>query len=195
MEIREDIVKAAAHVFSRDGYQRATLEDVAQLVGIKKGSLYHHISSKEDLLFAIHDRLADELIANTRAALQGAETPADRLRRIMRVSMRLIAEHQEEVTVFLHERHTLTSERWQAVVAKRDEYEQIVAGVLAEGIEAGVFRPLPVRASTLGILGMINWGYQWFRPDGPLSADEIADLFTDIVLDGVRRRDSAGGKE
>lgn len=187
MQIRKDIVKAAAQVFSQHGYERATLEDVAEVVGIRKGSLYYHIRSKEDLLFVIHDHLADELIANTRTALATARSPEERLRLAMRVAMRLIADYRAEVTVFLHERHALTSDRWRDVVAKRDAYQHIVEAILAEGIQQGAFRALPAGVITLGILGMINWGYQWFRRDGPLSADEIADLFADIVLNGVRK--------
>lgn len=186
MAIRDDILRAAARVFSEQGYDGATLDDVAGLIGIKKGSLYYHIRSKEDLLFALHQRLADELIANTRAAVQEARTPQERLRAVLRVAMRLIAEHKEEVTVFLHERRILTSERWQDIVAQRDAYQQMLEHILAEGIEQGIFRPLPVNIVALGLLGMTNWGYQWFRPDGPLDADTIAEIFADIALNGLQ---------
>jgi AcrR family transcriptional regulator len=192
MNIRDDILTAAARVFGERGYEAATLDEVAHAVGIKKGSLYYHIRSKEDLLFALHQRLADELLYNTYAALESAQSPTERLRAVLRVAMRLIAEHKQEVTVFLHERQLLSSDRWREVVAKRDAYQRIIEEILSEGIEEGVFRPVPVKVATLGLLGMTNWGYQWFRSNGPLSADAIADVFTDMVIEGLRAR---GGDE
>lgn len=183
--IRDDIVRTAAQLFGECGYERATLEDVAQALGMKKGSLYYHIRSKEDLLYVIHDRLIDELTRNTIAALETADGVEAQLRSVLRVAMRLIAQHHQEVTVFLHERHVFRSERWCEIRAKRDAYERLVHGILERGVRQGQVRPLPVALATIGILGMVNWGYQWYRHDGPLGADEIADVFADMVLRGL----------
>ena len=185
MHIRDDILRTAAEQFGQLGYDRARLEDVARALGMKKGSLYYHIDSKEDLLFALHDRLIDELTRNTVAALEQANGVEEQVRAVLRAAIRLIAEHQQEVTVFLHERHVFNSTRWAGIRAKRDAYEQLVTGVLRAGIRSGQVRPLPVPVATKGILGMVNWGYQWLHPDGPFSANEIADVFADIVLNGL----------
>jgi AcrR family transcriptional regulator len=185
VQIRDDILRTAAQQFGELGYDRARLEDVARALGMKKGSLYYHIDSKEDLLFALHDRLIDELTRNTVAALEQADGVEEQVRAALRAAVRLIAEHQQEVTVFLHERHVFNSTRWAGIRAKRDAYEQLVADVLQAGVHAGRMRPLPVPLATKGILGMVNWGYQWLHPDGPFSADEIAEVFADIVLNGL----------
>jgi AcrR family transcriptional regulator len=185
VQIRDDIVTAAAQLFGECGYERATLDDLAQALGMKKGSLYYHIRSKEDLLFAVHDRLIDELAENTRRALAQADGVAEQLRAALQAAMRLIAEHQQEVTVFLHERHIFNSQRWATIRAKRRHYEESVSGVLKAGMADGTFRQLPVPLATIGVLGMVNWGYQWFHRDGPYTADEIADVFADLVLGGL----------
>lgn len=185
MHIRDDILRTAAQQFGELGYERARLEDVARALGMKKGSLYYHIDSKEDLLFVIHDRLIDELTRNTVAAVEKAEGVDEKVRAVLRVAMGLIAEHQQEVTVFLHERHVFNSERWSSVRAKRDAYEQLVSSVLQAGMATGQLRALPISLTTKGVLGMVNWGYQWFHSDGEVSADEIADVFADIVLNGL----------
>lgn len=185
MEIREDILRTAAQHFGQLGYDRTRLEDVARALGIKKGSLYYHIDSKEDLLFVLHDQLIDELTRNTVAALEQADGVEDQVRAVLRVAMRLIADHQQEVTVFLHERHVFNTERWAGIRDKRDAYEKLVAEVLEAGIGARRVRPLPVPLATKGILGMVNWGYQWFHADGRFTADEIGDVFADIVLNGL----------
>jgi AcrR family transcriptional regulator len=188
VDIRDDILRTAAQHFGELGYDRARLEDVARALGMKKGSLYYHIDSKEDLLFVLHDRLIDELTRNTVAALERADGVEEQVRAALRVAMRLIAEHRQEVTVFLHERHVFNSERWAGIRAKRDAYEELVAGVLRAGVTAGRLRPLPVPLATKGILGMVNWGYQWFHSDGQFTADEIAEVFADIVLNGLLPR-------
>jgi AcrR family transcriptional regulator len=191
VQIRDDILRTAAQQFGELGYDRARLEDVARALGMKKGSLYYHISSKEDLLFVIHDRLIDELTGNTVTALEQAEGVEEQVRAALRAAMRLIAEHQQEVTVFLHERHVFNSERWRSIRAKRDAYEQLVAGVFEAGRATGELRPLPISLVTKGMLGMVNWGYQWFHSDGEFSADDIADVFADIVLSGLLKNTSA----
>lgn len=188
MQIREDILRTAAQHFGRLGYERTRLEDVARALGMKKGSLYYHIDSKEDLLYALHDELIDELTRNTVAALEQAGSVEERVRAVLRVAMHLIAEHQQEVTVFLHERHVFNSERWTGIRAKRDAYERIVADVLDAGVRTGQLRPLPISLATKGILGMVNWGYQWFHADGRFAADDIAEVFADIVLGGLLPR-------
>lgn len=185
MHIREDIVQAAAELFGDVGYERARLEDVARALGIKKGSLYYHIDSKEDLLFVIHDRLIDELTQNTVRALDQTTNTQQQIRAILRVAMHLIAEHRSEVTVFLHERHIFGSSRWASIREKRDRYQVLIVDVLRSGVSAGQVRQLPVPLTTIGILGMVNWGYQWFDPDGSFSAAEVADVFADIVLYGI----------
>lgn len=179
------ILSAAAELFGDHGYDRATLADVARRVGIKRGSLYHYISSKEDLLYWLHKKLIDELIEHTDAALHDAHTVEGRLRAVVRVSMRLIAERRAEVKVFLEERHVLGTERWADVVAQRDAFQRKVEDVLAEGMRAGILRENPVRLTANGILGMCFWGYQWFRPNR-LGWAEVADVFSGILLDGLK---------
>lgn len=180
------ILAAAAELFGNHGYDRATLADVAKRVGIKRGSLYYYISSKEDLLYWLHKKLIDELIAHTDAALAEATTAEEELRGVIRVSVRLIAERRQEVKVFLEERHVLDSERWSHVVAQRDAFQQKVEDVLDRGMREGVLKTGPVKLTANGILGMCFWGYQWFRPDG-LTWEQVADLFSDMLLDGLKR--------
>jgi TetR/AcrR family transcriptional regulator, cholesterol catabolism regulator len=182
------ILAAAAELFGDHGYDRATLADVARRVGIKRGSLYYYINSKEDLLYWLHKKLIDELIEHTDAALADAGTAEERLRAVVRVSMRLIAERRQEVKVFLEERHVLDSQRWADVVAQRDAFQQKVEDVLAAGMREGILKENPVRLTANGILGMCFWGYQWFRPNR-LSWEQVADLFSDILLDGLKTRD------
>lgn len=187
MAIREDILTAAAQAFGKLGYEKATLDDVARIVGIRKASLYHHIRSKEQLLLALHERTAGEALARTTDALVGVSSPEDRLRSFVQVLMGLISDHPDESIVFLHE-PLPRSKRWRDVIGKRDEYERILRTILASGIEAGAFRDVNVTIVALGVLGMVNWAHRWFRPNAGMSAESIADVFADLILQGLRER-------
>lgn len=186
--LRPDIVAAATRVFSERGYHGASMAEVADAAGMRKASLYHHVRGKEDLLFAIHDQLIAELASETRAALEAAATPSDRLAAALRVTMGFVARNRDAVTVFLQERQAVTGERWAALVARRDAYEHLISSVIADGVRTGSFVALPPDIAARGVLAMANWGYTWFDPDGRLSPDEVAEVFAAIALRGLERR-------
>jgi AcrR family transcriptional regulator len=188
VRVRSDIVEAATQVFSERGYHAASMTEIADRVGMRKPSLYHHIRKKEDLLFAIHEQLIDELIEQTTAALDPSMTPPEQMAAVLRVSFDLIARHRDAVTVFLQERRAVSGARWNELVVKRDRYEQMVSGIIAEGTATKAFADLPAAIAARGVLGMVNWGYTWFDPKGEMTAEQIADVFVAIALRGLERR-------
>jgi len=186
--VRPDIIAAATRIFSERGYHAASMSDIADAVGIRKASLYHHVRKKEDLLFAIHETLVDELIDETMSISSSSDPAAEKVRRLLHVTMNFIARNREGVTVFLAERHAVTGERWQALVVKRDFYERMVNQIVTEGRADGEFVDLPPEIVARALLGMANWGYTWFQPGGPLSAEEVAEAFATIALRGLEVR-------
>jgi TetR/AcrR family transcriptional regulator, cholesterol catabolism regulator len=186
--VRPDIVAAATRVFSQRGYHAASMNEVAEELGMRKPSLYHHVRKKEDLLFAIHEQLIDELIDQTTSVLLTAHTAEEKVRRILRVNMSFVARHRDGVTVFLQERRAVSGERWEELVVKRDFYEKMVSSVIAEGIASGSFVNLQPNITARGVLAMANWGYTWFDPGGELSADAVSEIFAEIALKGLLTR-------
>ena len=186
--VRADIIAAATRVFSRRGYHAASMAEVAAEVGIQKPSLYHHVRKKEDLLFAIHEQLIDELTTETLAVVSTSMTPSEKLHAVLHANMRFIANRRDAVTVFLQERHVVTGDRWAELVVKRDFYEHLVNGIISEGIDGGAFVDLPPQIAARGVLAMANWCYTWFNPAGELGADEVADVFARIALQGLEVR-------
>jgi AcrR family transcriptional regulator len=183
--VRDDIVQAATRVFSQRGYHGASMTDVAEALGMRKPSLYHHVRKKEDLLFAIHERMVDDLIAHTMAVFSSSASPDVKLRQIMQEAMGFVGRHRDGVTVFLAEHRALSGDRWSEIVVKRDFYEKMVQGVIADGANVGLFVAMPTRITTKAILAMANWGYTWFRPDGTMTAEDVGDLMADIALNGL----------
>jgi TetR/AcrR family transcriptional regulator, cholesterol catabolism regulator len=183
--IRRDIVRAASTVFSARGYHAASMEDVARAAGMQKGSLYHHVGKKEDLLFAIHSQMVNELTALTLPVVASSRTPAEKIREIVTIAMEFIARHREGTHVFLQEWGAVTGPRWETLVAKRDLFESLVVGVIQDGIATGEFAPTRADIAARGLLGMVNWCYTWFRTDGDLTAREVADTFAALALGGL----------
>jgi AcrR family transcriptional regulator len=191
--VREDIIRAATRVFSDRGYHAASMAEIAEAVGIRKPSLYHHVRKKEDLLFLIHERMIDELIQQTLPVFTSSMTPAEKLRGALTIAMRFVARHRDGVTVFLTEQRAMSGERWTQLVVKRDSYERMVHTIIAEGTASGAFIDVPPKIAAKAVLAMANWGYEWFQPDGPLSADDVADTFATIALRGLEVRNDHQG--
>jgi AcrR family transcriptional regulator len=159
------------------------VSEIGEAAEIGKGALYHHIKSKEDLLYELTARHVEEGLAIAEQILRSEASPEERLRRLARQQLRTVADSQEEVTIFFREQNALTGERRERMSALRHRVEDIWRELLQEGVDQGVLRsadPVVVK----GILGLINYTFVWFDPRGPLSPDEIADRLIDLVLHG-----------
>jgi TetR/AcrR family transcriptional regulator, cholesterol catabolism regulator len=192
---RTEVVDTAARVFAARGFHGTSIADLVEATGLQRGGLYHYMDGKLDLLIAIHERFINPLLANAREVAERDE-PADvQLRELARVLMRDIADYHDQVTVFLHEWRALESDpAWKQIRRARHEFERIVSDVLERGQKEGLFEFEDSRLTLLAFLGMINYSYQWFDPEGRVPPATIADRFTDIFLSGIqadpRRRKS-----
>lgn len=186
---RLELVDIAASVFARKGYHATSIDDLVEATGLKRGGLYHYIASKEDLLIAAHERFIEPLLANARAIAAEDLSAEEALRRLAHALMHDITVYQDQVTVFLHEWRAIEDRpEWQYVREGRREFEEIIQSILRRGHEEGQFEVPEPRLTCLGFLGMLNYSYQWYRPHGPYSADEIAEHFVQIFLAGIRQR-------
>ncbi len=185
VEVRDDIVQAATRIFSRRGYHGTSMQHIAEELGMRKASLYHHVSAKEDLLFAIHQRLIDKLVDGTLEVVSSSLDPEEKLRRIILVNTQMVTGDVDAVSVFLKERDAIAGERWAGVVAQRDVYEQMVTGVIRDGVGSGVFAEADPALLTKAVLSMPSWASMWYRAEGPMGAEQLAELFSDVALYGL----------
>lgn len=179
---RDQILEAAARLFSQRGYHATSMRDIGEATGMLAGSLYAHIASKEDLLFDIVRRAADQFIGRLEGVLAEAVPAEERLRLAMRAHVAVLAENLEAAWVFHHDWRALGPERREEVRGLRRQYERLWDRVVRE-----LDGPVEPRFVRLLVLSAANWTYTWFRPDGPLSPDEVADRFTDLLLAGLAR--------
>jgi AcrR family transcriptional regulator len=192
---KDQILAAARRLFSRKGYHGTTIREIADEAGLLSGSLYAHIQSKEDLLFEIADEGAQAFLAAAASVAGRPGSTAERIREGLRAHVRVVAEHLEAAKVFFHEWQALSDERRAIIQRKRDEYEAYWARLLADGIEEGSLRGDDPKFARLLLLSAANWVYQWYRPDGALKPEEIADRFWQLLMDGLAARplgDTAG---
>ena len=188
---RERIHRIAAELFARNGYHATGVTELSTAVGLGRGALYYHITSKESVLYAISMGAIEQLIKASDAVVASEEAPPARLRQLARVLMRNIAEFSNEWTVFFREHIALTGQWHADVMAKREHYEGLWAKLLADGAATGEFVASdPV--VTKGVLGMFNYAYLWLRLDGPESPEQVADRFCDVLLGGLLNTDRAG---
>lgn len=188
---KERILRIAAELFAEKGYAATGVAELSTATGLGKGALYHHIASKEDLLFQLSKRHIEESLENGEAIVELDITPVDKLRLLSREQMRAIAGHLAEVTLYFREGHALTGERREALQRIRERWETVWERIFEEGVEAGVFRPVdPV--TLRGVLGIFNYSWVWFRADGALSPEEVADELIDLVLLGTLAERDAG---
>jgi AcrR family transcriptional regulator len=174
---RDDVLRTAARLFAERGYHATSVDDLCAATGLAAGGLYHYIGSKERLLFAILAQLMDPLLEQAREVEASPAPPSERLRELLRIWLAHIAEHHDHMLVFTQERRVLErDERWKQVRESRQAFEDVLGRLVAAAIPHG-----DTRLRVLALLGMVNHTAQWFRSDGRLSTDEIADGYFAIL--------------
>ena len=190
----QEVVDVSAQVFYRLGYSEASVGDVAAALDITKGSLYHYVQNKEDLLYAII-RQAHEL---TRENLERAEASGGpalaRLRRFFDGHARINADELEKAALIYRDLRHLSASRRAEIVTVRDQVEEFVRRLLADGIAQHSVCPLiDVRLASIEMFSTANGICQWYQPGGPDSAEEVAASVADFVVAAVACDGSAGG--
>jgi AcrR family transcriptional regulator len=188
-ERAEEVYAAALRLFREKGYHATSMQDIAAAVGLYKGSLYHYIAGKEDLLVQVFERAMGTLLADVeRIVADTSLQPSAQLRLIVRAHVEAVSENLDALTVYFHEFRALAGASLANVRAQRERYAQLVSEIVSRGVRLGEFATADVGVATLGLLGMCNWVCQWYQPGGRLSAGEIGEFFADLVLKGLRTK-------
>lgn len=180
------MLEAAIRVFHKKGYASASIQDVAEEVGVLKGSLYHYIDSKEDLLARIFEDSAGHFMEMLDEACGLDERPVERLHSFGRNCSLWYLKNIERVAIYATEWKHLTGKRRKGVVGIRETYERRLAELIGEVKEAGESPPdLDVNFATYFIFGALNGLPDWYRRRGPDPAEKIADAYADQIVNTV----------
>lgn len=187
IEPRQEILRAAARLFQQQGYDATSMNDVAAALKLSKGGLYHHFQSKDEILFHIMSHAMDiteERVINAARRVEGAE---ERLRTLIRLHIEVVlSEEDREITVMLHENHPLPAAFRRKINARKKDYVHFVENLIGDVQRRrnSSSQVLP-RAAAFALLGMINWIYQWYKPDGELTGNLIVRQYTEIFFQGA----------
>ncbi len=210
---RHQILRAAGALFQRNGYDATSIQDICNELSLSKGALYHHFRSKDEILFEIMSHAMqiteEKVIAPVREMTtaggdhahrdspEGGGLAEAKLRALIRLHLETVLRTRDrEITVMLHENHPLSPEFRGKINERKKNYVKFVEETFtaAQGERAASHHntngsssrvAVSARAATFALLGMINWIYQWYKPDGPISEEELIREYTEMVFSGA----------
>jgi AcrR family transcriptional regulator len=184
---RAEILRAALRAFRDQGYHRTTLEDIADLVGVRKTALYHYFPDKESILHACHQQGLAEVHHHVVEATERYTRASDRLAYLIREHVRVMTDTLEGSS-FAFEVSALSPAHHAEVVGARDRYERALRDIVAQGVAAGEFADVDPKVPVFAILGAINWIAHWYHPEGSFHAAELGQRFAEQLVGGLVRR-------
>ena len=181
---RSELTRQAARLFAERGYHGTSIGDLADALGVQKGSVYTYITSKQDLLFGTMSDGAEAFHGALDAVRENLR-PSEKIRHAMRAHLRVVQEQLDVATVFVREWRYLEGERRDEIVRERRRYEERWRAFFREGRELGELRTdLDDAAAALLVLSALNWAYTWLGADDEV--DALADRFFALLVDGMR---------
>ena len=200
IDSRQEILRTAARLFQQRGYDATSMNDVAAALKLSKGGLYHHFQSKDEILFEIMNHAMDITEERVLGPVRGIANPEERLRALIRLHIEVVLSPRDrEITVMLHENHPLPPALRKRINARKKEYVHFLENLIAEVQRASHkesqkesrrefqrdTRRVDARAAAFALLGMINWIYQWYKPEGALQAQNLVPQFTELIFGGI----------
>jgi len=183
--VRERILAAAVQLFAQYGYHAATMRDIARISGIQAASIYYHYASKQALLVEIMDTHMRGLNANLQRIVQASTPVQQRLHEAIANHIRLHTTYKAEFFIIDTEIRALEDEQRSAILALRDQYESMLQSLLREGMEQRIFRQVDIKVASYALIAMCTEVATWFRPGGRLSVQQVIDLYTQMITEGL----------
>ncbi|MFK9092822.1 TetR/AcrR family transcriptional regulator [Bacillus salipaludis] len=186
--MKEKITEQSIRLFEKKGFSETSIQDIVDSLGVTKGTFYYYFSSKEELLMDIHLGYIDELLVQQERIFKDeSKTCKDKLFEIVFKLLSDIRIQGSAAKIFFRELKNLNEEHSATINTKRDQFRLNIEELIKNGMENGEFRPdLNSSIITFGILGITNWSYQWFNPNGICSDREVAEIFVEMILKGIQ---------
>jgi len=186
--VKEKITGQSIRLFEKKGFSETSIQDIVDSIGVTKGTFYYYFSSKEELLMDIHlGYISELLLKQERIVNNPSKTCKEKLFEIVNTLITDIKTRGLAAKIFFREMKNLSNERLALILPKRDQFRLNIEQLIMDGIEKGEFRPdLNASIITFGILGITNWSYQWFNPNGSSTDREVAEIFVEMILKGIQ---------
>jgi len=185
-DMKNTIKDVSIDLFYKKGYFVSSISDIARAAGIQKSSIYYHYSNKEDILFDILKTTMIDLDANLDRLLKGVKGTEKRIRTAIHSHTLFHIERQKEVIISDSELRGLTADNYKTIIQMRDEYEHKFQSLIKTGIDEGIFAETNFKIFSYAIITMCTAVCIWFNPQGRLSKEEIAQIYTDFALKAIK---------
>lgn len=188
--MKAEIKQESILLFEKKGFSETSIQDIVEALGVTKGTFYYYFQSKEELLMDIHLGYIDDLLERQEKIMQEGLESRGQLIRIVELLIGDIEEHGPSGRVFFREMRHLGEANAEEVKDKRERFRLEIEALIRRGIQAGEFRR-EIRAdmAAFAILGVTNWSYQWFNPGGGIPAGRLAEIFSDMILNGMAEKE------
>ncbi len=184
--VRLRLVEAAIRLFAEKGYESASVSEIVAAAGVTKGSMYHYFQSKDDLLLEIYQQVLAMQLDKLERLAAGPGTPVDRLRAVAVDVVVTTIEHLDATTVFFRSMHLLEPANWAALRAQRRRYHERFRALVEEGQAIGLLRTdMSADLAVHFFFGSVHHLQTWYRPDGPMNASQIGNVFGQLLIDGL----------
>lgn len=177
---RTQIIQTSISLFSEKGYHAATLDELAKRVGVTKAALYYYVRNKEEILREINKQNRIRMEKAIRLCDSNL-SPREKLRKFIQYHVGFAAESAKEANILFEQTNSLPKRMREGITLKKKEVEWALQRILEDGVNQGYFAIKDRRMSSFAILGLCNWTYHWYKPDGELNPEQISDLFIDFV--------------
>ena len=185
--VPQRLLAVATRLFAEKGFEGTSVQEIVDTAGVTKGAMYHYFNSKDDLLYEIYHRLLAMQTTRLEQIAGGSGTVDERVRAAAADVIGISFDHMDELIVFFRSMHMLPRDKRMAVRAQRRTYHERFRALVEEGQRAGLFKPaLPADLVVQFFFGAVHQISMWYHPDGPLSVNEVAGYYVDLLLDGLR---------
>lgn len=179
---KEDILRSASLVIARNGYQNATMEDIAAELLMTKGALYYYFKNKEELLYSCHDLILSAAMEKMEAIYSEELSSMDKMRKAIKMHLDIAIREKEVFNLIVKPEQLFSGENIEGIIQKRDQYAGIFDRIIAQGVKRGEFTVSDKKMARMIILGATNWVQVWYSPGGKLSKEKIEDIYAEYFL-------------
>ena len=183
---KTQIEEKAKTLFRERGYAATSMRDLAQVLGIEAASLYSHIKSKQEILQKICFRMADEFFEAWQEVETENSSYADKMKKAVKAHVKVITNNTDASAVFFNEWKHLSEPQLSEFLDMRNDYESRFIDIIEKGIESGDLQKVDSKFMMLAILSSLNWTHNWYKPNGSLSPDEVANKLSNLILNGLK---------